>query len=373
MNNSNITQISAEKAAKLSLSALAIGSLPHCDANTASELVFELFPNSPMWAQLSRANRLEDMITQYLQGLPGLEFSEKKNKYFFNTESEKYYEELEEFFLDYEEIISEKNYEKLYKYAITAPFTSTFPTFLEYVAKNKPDFAKGHITGPLTMGTSICDENGKCAFYDDVLREILIKALTLKALWQIEEIKKVSPNTTPIIFLDEPAMSQYGTSALITIEKSDIICAIKEISEVIKAEGALSAVHCCGKTDWTMITDTGVNILNFDAFFFSKSLTVYASSIKKFIENGNFIAWGIVPTLDEKALRESDEESLSKRLEDAISELCKKGLEKDAVLERSIVTPSCGAGGLSEELATKAMKITAAISKKLKSKSLAAI
>lgn len=346
----------------------AIGSLPHADTKSALDLVFDTFPSCPMWPQLVGVDRREDMTRQYVQGLPGLDYDEKKGTYFFNTVTDRYFEELEEFFLDYEAIITEKNYENLDKYAITEPYSSAVSEFFSRISKmsEKPAFAKGHIIGPLTWGTSICDETGRCAFYDDVLREVLVKGLTLKALWQIRELKKVSPETKMIMFMDEPAMSQYGTSALITIEKSDIICAIKEISEVIKGEGALSGVHCCGKTDWSIITDTNVSILNFDAFFFAKSLALYAKSIEKFLKRGSMIAWGLIPTLDTSELEKTDEQDLLNRFEDAVLLLVKKGLSKDFVLSHSLITPSCGAGGLNIEQAQKAMRLTASLAKNLK-------
>jgi len=350
----------------LSLTATAIGSLPHDNPESALELIFKLFPACPLWPQLAKVDRHEDMTVQYLQALPAIEFDEKRNKYYFNTQNESFYEQLEEFFLDYEEIISEHNYEKLEKYGITGEFSSAIPGFLAKLEETKPPFAKGHIIGPLTWGLSLCDETGKSAFYDDVLREVIVKGLTLKALWQVKKIKSSSQNTTPIIFMDEPAMSQYGTSALLTVEKSDIINALKEISAIIKKEGGITGVHCCGKTDWTIITGSDVDILNFDAFSFSQSLALYPKEVEAFLKNGGHIAWGIVPTLDDKALESMDLEQLSLKFKEAVLNLCSKEVDLKLVLENSIITPSCGAGGLSLELAQKAMTLTAELSSALK-------
>lgn len=54
------------------------------------------------------------------------------------------------------------------------------------------------------------------------MKEIIIKTLTLKALWQIKQIKTASPDTIPIIFIDEPSISQLGTSAYITISADEV-------------------------------------------------------------------------------------------------------------------------------------------------------
>lgn len=92
--------------------------------------------------------------------------------------------------MDYEAIVNEKDFTNLDKYAITAPYTSAIPLYLEKFKQGNYSYAKCHIIGPFTWGTSLCGEDGVCAFYDETYREVLIKGLTLKAVWQIQQIKK---------------------------------------------------------------------------------------------------------------------------------------------------------------------------------------
>ncbi len=89
------------------------------------------------------------------------------------------------------------------------------PYFLKRLKETKPKYVKGQVTGPFTFGTSLVDREKKCVFYDETLKEICIKGLTLKALWLMKKFKEASPDSTPIIFMDEPTISQYGTSALL--------------------------------------------------------------------------------------------------------------------------------------------------------------
>lgn len=353
---------------KLSLEATAIGSLPYDNAKEATDSIWETFKDIPFWPQLSRVNNLEDMIIQYSQNIPGMYINIEEQIFGFNPESEEFYTQLEEFYLDYDEIVVEKNFDKLEKYAITSPYTSSIELFCKNIEINKPKYVKGHITGPFTWGTSICDQESKCLFYDDTYRDIIIKALTLKALWQIKKFKKAYPETIPIIFIDEPTMSQFGTSAFITVQENDIIDSLKQIRLVIEENGGLTGVHCCGKADWEMILKSGINILNFDAYSFSKSLTVYSKKINDFLKSGGYIAWGIVPTLDTEALIKANTNSLLEKLEAGINGLAAKGIEKDLILKQSLITPSCGAGCLNIELARKAMELTNNISTELKAK-----
>lgn len=348
-----------------------MGSLPHDNENDAIELIFDKFKEIPFWPQLGKVDRHEDMTLQYLQGIPGIKFDGDHGKYIYDSQSDEFFMELEEFFMDYEAIVYEKDFTNLEKYAITKPCTSAIPLYLDRLKQGNYNFAKLHITGPFTLGTSLCDNENVCAFYDETYREVLIKGLTLKAVWQIEQVKKISQSITPIMFMDEPVMSQYGTSAFITVKKDDVVSALKEISEVIKDFGGLCAVHCCGKSDWSVLIDAGVNIINFDAYAYSKSLGAYAREMECFLKQGGYIAWGLVPTLDKEALAAVTLEDLEKKFEAAVDDLEKKSggkISKELIINRSFFTPSCGAGGLTLELAQKAMTLVNELSDDLKQK-----
>lgn len=351
----------------LTLNCMAIGSLPHKDVDSAMKIVEKNF-KIPFWPQLAKFNKNEDMIAQFLENLPGLVIDTTAEKVYLENESDEFFEQLEELFMDYEEIISNPSSKLIDKYAISENNSSTFRPFLEIIKKTKPSYAKGQIVGPFTLATTLTDKEGKCAFYDETLREVIVKTLSLKALWQIVEIKKANKDTTPIIFIDEPSISQLGTSAFITISKEEVVEILKEVSDVIKSNGALSAIHCCGKCDWTVPIESEVNIINLDGFFFAQSLSLFSEEVKLFIENGGIIAWGVVPTLDKEALEKTDIDEMVTKFDEALDYLVKKGIDKSLLLAQSMVTPSCGAGSLNEELAEKAMNLTQELSLKLREK-----
>jgi len=329
----------------LTLRATAVGSLPHEDKDKALALVFEEFPDFPFWPQLAACNKNDDMILQFVESIPGCSYSKEKKKWIFDAHGDKFYEDLENFFIDYESIAA-GDLDLLEKYAITEEFSCAMEDFLSNIKKTKPPFIKAQVTGPFTWGTMLVDTEGKCAFYDDTLREIIVRALAMKALWQVKKFKELSPESTPVIFLDEPSMSQYGTSAFITVKREDIVDAIKQIAKPFQENGALVGVHCCGKTDWSMIIDSEVDIINFDGFYFGESLALYAKQIEKFLKKGGYIAWGIVPTLDKDALENATLESLTEIFENSKQYLLKKKLDEKLILNQSFITPSCGAGSL---------------------------
>lgn len=353
---------------KISFLPTTIGSLPHNNPKQAVDLMFKYFPNLPVVCQLANVSQKEDMLSQYNENIPGIVFDEEDNRWYMDQESETFFEQLEEFFLDYESIVNEKDFNLLEKYGISEEHCSTMPYFLEKLRETKPAFVKGQITGPFTFGTSLVDREKKCIFYDDTMREIAIKGLTLKALWLVKKFKEASPDSTPVIFMDEPTISQYGTSAFITVKKEDITGSFGEITSVLQENGALVGIHCCGKSDWSLITESGIDILNFDGFYFSESLALFSKEIEAFLKKGGKIAWGIVPTLDTDALEASDVDSLAGKFEEAISYLINKDIDRKLICESSLITTSCGAGGLSEEQAEKALKLTSELAGFLKGK-----
>lgn len=349
---------------KLTLECLAIGSLPHINLEDAMELVKKDFKNIPFWPQLTKISKNEDMIFQFLGNMPSFFIDKESGKTYLETESDKFFEDMEQFFCDYEEIIADINSETIEKYAIN--YSCAFPEFIKIIKSTKPAFAKGQIVGPFTLATTLVDKNGKCAFYDETLKEIIIKTLSIKALWQIKNIKSANPGTTPIIFIDEPSISQLGTSAFITISTEEVVEMIKEISDLIKENGAISAIHCCGKCNWDIPISADVDIINFDAYTFSQNLSLHSKSIKSFLEKGGKLAWGVIPTLHPDVLENANLDTMLSVFEKAVKYLTEKGIDEKIVIANSLITPSCGAGSLSEDLAEKAMDLTKQLSDILK-------
>lgn len=353
---------------KLTLLSTGIGSLPHKDFSEALELLAKSFKEIFVWPQLPAISRSEDMFMQFSKALPGLLYDEEEDRYYVNTNSEEYFNDLEEFMIDYESIIEEGNLEALDKYGLSPEYSCAFEPWLKMAEKLQPPFLKGQITGPFTYSTTLTDHNKKCAYYDETLKETLEKFLILKALWQIEQFKKVCPDSGYIISLDEPTISQYGSSAFLTVQKNDIVESLNTVADMIHKNGAISFTHCCGKTDWSIITSSRVQIMNFDAYNFSDSILLYPEDIKNYIDRGGVLAWGLVPTLDPDQVEVANLNAVVDIFDKTVSQLVKKGLDQEKIIRQSIITPACGTGILSVELAEKAIMLSSDVARSLRSK-----
>ena len=112
----------------LRLKPIGIGSLPHSNPDDAMKIVRKDFYEIPFYPQLANVSRNEDMICQFLEGLPSFN-PDNYADFVPDMESEEFIAGLEEFFTDYEEIMADINSPLLEKYAISEKFSSTFSKY----------------------------------------------------------------------------------------------------------------------------------------------------------------------------------------------------------------------------------------------------
>jgi hypothetical protein len=304
---------------RFNFEATGIGSLPFKDPKAACRLVFDNFKEIPFWPQLSSRSFREHMYCQFSEGLPGVIVDEGKRSIYIDSQKaasgmEKAYQK----YLD----------QDLSYFKISEPFAEGFYEFMSSFKKEAPSakYVKGHVTGPVSFALSVTDENKRSLIYDKDMFDIVTKVLVMKSRWQIRELKKLSKDV--IIFIDEPYLVSIGSS-YINIPADDVIRSLDEVFIAIKEEGALSGVHCCGNTDWPLLLKRGVDILNFDAYNFTKEFFLYHRDIKEFTERGSTIAWGIVPSSEEAD--SIDAQGIAKRLKAAIKTLEDKGVDISSI------------------------------------------
>ena len=320
-----------------------IGSLPHQDPFKATEIILSCFPESPYWPQLPYRDFREAMLVQFTEGMPGVAM-DGTNVYFqspFNpaSEWEKFYEASSEGHLD--GFITGKEY------------ASGLHALLELLKGKKPSLIKGQIVGPVTLGLSLLDEKKIPILYDPNLKEMLLKIIALKARWQEKEFKKVAPGAETLIFFDEPFLSSYGSISM-NLGKEEII---ECLNQAISGLQGLSGIHICGATDWSIIMETGIKVIHFDAYRFFPNMLAYASELKKFLIRGGILGWGIVPS-EEEYLKNETASKLIAGLEEKIGLLVKEGIPEEVILKNSLLSQSCGLASVPEDLAEKALRLT---------------
>jgi hypothetical protein len=89
-----------------------------------------------------------------------------------------------------------------------------------------------------------------------------------------------------------------------------------------------------------------------------QAITLYPQELRGFLERGGWLGWGIVPTLDREAAAAATVPALLARFDAGVERLVAKGFERELLLRRALITPSCGAGGvLTEPLAERVLDL----------------
>jgi len=329
----------------------AVGSMPHTDPQAACAQVINHLKEIPCWPQLPKRSFKENMYTQYSQGFPGITVTDDKVYVDRTKDIDKPLERLYAAYLDND----------FAKYPVSADYAAGLHAFLG-LKDLSPMAVKGQLTGPVTWGLSVTDNEGKAVIYDDALGDAVAKFLRLKAAWQEKELKKISPST--IIFVDEPYMASFGSvSVLLSAERVKSL-----LEEVFRGIEGLKGVHCCGNTDWSVLLGTSLDILNFDAYNYAQSLSLYPREVKALLDRGGAIAWGIVPN-DEPSLAKETASSLKDRLEEAMSPFTGNGVSFKQLLQQSLLTPSCGLASLpTPDTAARALELLSELSATMRKK-----
>lgn len=327
------------------------GSLPLADGKEACVLVGEYLVDIPCWPMLARRSFKETTNVQHMEGFPGLIVDTKQKKIFVDRK-----QDMSGALTDFYTAYLVNDYDK---YPISADYAAGMHAFLN-LDNLTPRAVKGQLVGPVTWGMTVTDEEGRPVIYDETLGDVIPKFLRLKASWQEAQLARISNNT--IIFISEPYLSAFGSVGF-NLNKDQVL---RQLDEVLTGMNGLKGIHCCGNTDWSIIMETNVDIISFDAYSFAQSLSLYAAEVKQFLARGGAIAWGIVPNTAELLVKESVN-SLRERLEQAMAPFTLQGVNFQELISKGLLTPSCGLGLLAnEQLARMALELLVGLSSEMR-------
>ena len=141
-----------------------VGSFPLTDHQEAAELVLAHTPEIPLWIQLP-AFPEEGMTAQFVPGMPGLTAS--LDKLYINTQDASFDEAQLKFYNDYIAVTDGLTSLNDTSFIMTTDTAKGFFVLLDRLKNlSSPLVAvKGQITGPITFGTSVKDENDRAVFY----------------------------------------------------------------------------------------------------------------------------------------------------------------------------------------------------------------
>jgi hypothetical protein len=298
----------------------AMGIMPHKDVDKALDLALGL--DIPFWPQLPHVSLYEDMYVQTSQNLPGIEINFDKGRLAFHTA--KFQEGLEDYFAKMDQAET---------YALTPEYSVVFQKFLSKDLERYRAI-RGQITGPVSFGFKVLDENLKPIIYNDEVKSILFDFIQKKVNFQYQELKKRNPHA--FVWVDEPGLG-YVFSGLSGYNDQQ---AKEDYAQFVQGLEGPKGLHLCAEVNLPYLLELGVEILSFDAFQIGFMPKEYTQSVAEFIKKGGVISWGIVPT-EFKALEVQTPEKLASVLSsywEVISE--NTDISLDQIAEQSLIAPA---------------------------------
>jgi len=342
---------------------LLIGSLPLEDHRQAVQMVLQYTPEIPLWIQLP-AYPQERMIAQFLPGMPGLRETDARQ--FVDTAAADFDADLLTFYEEYMQAVEDDDFLRESRFTLSPKVAPGLPALLESVVASdvKPRAIKGQVTGPFTFCTGVKDPDGSAIFYNPQLRDAAVKLLALKTRSQV--LRLAAADCPVLVFFDEPALAGFGTSEFISIGREEVAECLGEVIEAAHGAGALAGIHVCANTDWSLVLESGADVVSFDAYSYFDRFMLYADSIRQFLSAGKLMAWGIVPTGDVAAIEAATTEALVEGWREKQRAVEALGIDRAALFAQSLITPSCGAGSLTPPAAEKVLRLTREVSDRIR-------
>jgi hypothetical protein len=296
------------------------------------------------------------MMVQYLEGLPGLKDAD--GKLWVDTGDPGYDQEVLAFYEEYLQIDAGAAPLESSRFLMGPDTGKTFFEFLSTARGGTKErrAVKGHVVGPFTLLAGMKDQRERALLYDEQLQDLVPKHLAMKARWQVRQLKTLGAPV--IVFVDEPALAGYGSSAFISVSEELILQLFRDVIAGIHMEEALAGIHVCANTDWNLAFRSGFDIVNLDAHSYMERFLLYGKEILEFIARGGIIAWGMVPTSDPSIIGKETAEALAERWLREVQPILSPELTLRTLLDHSLFTPSCGCGSLSEPLAERVLTMT---------------
>jgi len=330
---------------KLLTTAMAV--MPHKDVDRALHLALSL--DVPFWPQLPHLNYYEDMYVQAAEHFPGILLDVPNRRLRFSME--KFVGELEETLTR----LDEPQY-----LDISPNYSEVYHRFLQLDVRDRPAI-RGQLEGPISFGLNVHDLDDRPIIFNDVVRPFMLEFMARRVNVQLQRLKE--RNSNAFMFVDEPGL-QFIFSGLAGYGD---LTAKADMEEFFALIDRPRGVHLCGNPDWDFLLGLDLDVLSLDMYSNGEMFVSYAKSLRRFLDRGGVIIWGIVPTNFEPFAKENLD-SLEQRLLTLWESLDRQGIDRDFLLSRSMLSPAtcCLVNPDFEKTVEEAFRITKALSERMR-------
>ena len=339
-----------------------VGDLPYDTDKAATKMMVKLFEDIPYLANMPVASENESIINRTLMNLPGIII--KGKKIFFKKDAPNIKSDL--VYLDTTFNKSDTRNIDMFQFDSFFLFK-----YFQIIERIKPAETVINFMGPFSAALNICNQDNSLFLSDKFYRKFIIQAICARACWIIGRINEISPETRPIIMLEEPFLYKIGDVIRgdDDITKDIIVNLFSKITAKLQTTGALVGIQCFEKCDWKIPIEAGVNIISFDAYNNPNNLNIIAECVNEFLAKGGRINWGIVPVKNETMVKELSVDYIFDRLVKTFEGLIVAGASERLVYNHATVSIQGNINNLPIIFAEKALIIATQVAKRIPVKS----
>lgn len=327
----------------------AMAVMPHTDIDKALKTALSL--DIPFWPQLPNYSYYEDMYVQAAEHFPGVILDMEKKTLRFS---------MDKFIAEFEETMM--HFDDPEYFDVSTTYSAVYHRFLDLDLLDRPAI-RGQLEGPVSFGFNILDQDDRPILFDDNVRSFMFEFMAKRINIQLKKLKQ--RNSNAFMFVDEPGM-QFIFSALSGYSDQK---AKQDLDEFFSMIESPKGIHLCGNPDWDFLLGLDMDILSLDIHSNTQIFGLSTNSIKKFLDKGGIIVWGIVPTGFETFVKENLD-LLTFRLETIWKALDKKGIPMDQITEQGLISPAtcCLINEDGDKTVEKAFEVTKELSGNLREK-----
>jgi len=328
------------------LQTTAMAVMPHKDTERALDLALTM--DIPFWPQLPHVSYTEDMYVQAAEHFPGILLDMEKQTLRFS---------MEKFIIEFEETMA--HFDEPEYFDISKKYSVVYHRFLEMDLSDRPAI-RGQLEGPISFGLNVIDQDKRPIIFDDTVRPFMFEFMSRRINVQLNRLKQMNPNA--FMFVDEPGL-QFLFSALSGYDSTKAKNDMEQFFAMVQRP---RGVHLCGNPDWDFLLGLDLDILSLDIYQNGEIFSSYSESIKRFLDRGGVIVWGIVPTNFEPFEAENLH-TLGQRLKKIWNSLANKGIDREILISRSLISPAtcCLVNPDGEKTVEKAFRIVKELSRLL--------
>jgi len=313
--------------------ATGIGGLPHRDAGEAAEFVLRKM-ELPSIPSLPRRSPAEGSIVQAMVGMQGITVGQ------------------------YGSIAVDANRVDPLAAVVTDLDHDAFVGFRTFLDRAQvlghTGPVKWQMVGPVTLGIALM----RAGVPMSEAFEAAVRAVRERLQHLLDAVAAALPASQQVVIIEEPSLSELMQPGFPIAPDT----AIDLVSGALAAieTSAISGLHVCGLTDIASQLAAGPAILSLPV---RQEVAESAGYLLRFMEQGGYIAWGVVPTSGPII---TSAERPWRQLCALWCELVQRGADPTMLREQAIITPECGLAAHSQAVAERVHRFAAEISRRVR-------